>query len=142
MRSHSLTRRIHVREQRSNGEWRTRAVDHCTESLLNDATQPCDATTNDPVMLLIQILLVFMMHGVAPVAWKRDISKAYRRVLPSTKSFPVRLRCLQGIGNNVSIGAILLCIRCCKRSPWVAPYWRRRSIPGEDPLLCTLRKVC
>ena len=100
MRSHSLTRRIHVREQRSNVEWRTRAVDHCTESLLNDATQPCDATTNDPVMLLIQILLVFMMHGVAPVAWKRDTSKAYRRVLLQSNHFQFACAVFQALGKT------------------------------------------
>ena len=37
----TLTRRIPVRELRSKG-WRTRAVDHATESLLNPATAPAD----------------------------------------------------------------------------------------------------
>ena len=37
----TLTRRIPVREHRAKG-WRTRTVDHATESLINGATFPFD----------------------------------------------------------------------------------------------------
>ena len=37
----NLTRRIPVREERESG-WRTRVVDHETESMINEATRPCD----------------------------------------------------------------------------------------------------
>ena len=75
----SLTRRIPVREERSSG-WRTRVVDHATESGLRPATTPADKVYHDGVPVLVAILLLFMSLGVRMVMWKRDISKAFRRV--------------------------------------------------------------
>ena len=75
----SLTRRIPVREERSTG-WRTRIVDHETESGVNTATAPVDKIHHDSIDSLVSILQKFMMHGTTAEMWKRDISKAFRRV--------------------------------------------------------------
>ena len=53
--SRMLTRRIPVREERQSG-WRTRMVDHATESMLNEATRPCDCTQNDNLDTLVFML--------------------------------------------------------------------------------------
>ena len=53
----TLTRRIPVRELRSKG-WRTRTVDHSTESLINGATFPSDRVQHDTVDVLLCILLM------------------------------------------------------------------------------------
>ena len=74
----TLTRRIPVREHRAKG-WRTRTVDHATESLINGATFPCDRVHHDTIDVLICILLMFMTAGSEPRMWKRDVSKAFRR---------------------------------------------------------------
>ena len=73
-----LTRRIPVRELRAKG-WRTRTVDHATESLINDATKPTDRVRHDTVDVLITILLSFVAAARSPRMWKRDVSKAFRR---------------------------------------------------------------
>ena len=75
----SFTRRIPVREERTKG-WRTRIVDHGTESQLNDATEPVDKLVFDSVEVLIAMALMFMAADVLPKMWKRDISRAFRRV--------------------------------------------------------------
>ena len=75
----SLTRRIPAREERSTG-WRTRVVDHETESGVNTATMPVDKIHHDSVDSLVSILHKFMTHGLTADMWKRDISKAFRRV--------------------------------------------------------------
>ena len=75
----NLTRRIPVREERQSG-WRTRIVDHETESLVNEATEPCDKVQHDGLTLFVFILTWFMAKGVEPRMWKRDISSAFRRV--------------------------------------------------------------
>ena len=75
----SLTRRIPVREERQSG-WRTRVVDHATESLINEATRPCDRVKNDTLDTLVFMLTFLFAQGVNPAMWKRDISSAFRRV--------------------------------------------------------------
>ena len=74
----SLTRRIPVRELRAKG-WRTRTVDHATESLINDATKPTDRVRHDTVDVLITILLSFLAAARSPRMWKRFVSEAFRR---------------------------------------------------------------
>jgi hypothetical protein len=76
---HSLTRRIPVREERHSG-WRTRIVDHETESMVNEATRPVDRVCNDNLDILVFILIFFMMAQCEPRMWKRDVSSAFRRV--------------------------------------------------------------
>ena len=75
----SVSRRIPVRELRAKG-WRTRVVDHMTESMHNPATVPADKIRHDNVDALVRILVCFMRNGVCPEMWKRDISKAFRRL--------------------------------------------------------------
>ena len=75
----NITRRIPVREERASG-WRTRIVDHETESLINEATRPCDKVRHDGIDVLALIATLFMFHGIVPELWKRDISSAFRRV--------------------------------------------------------------
>ncbi len=77
--SKSFTRRIPVREERPKG-WTTRVVDHETESMMNPATQPVDKLQFDGLEMLVAILLVFLRADVMPRMWKRDISKAFRRI--------------------------------------------------------------
>ena len=67
----SLTRRIPVHELRARG-WRTRAVDHATEILLNPATFPADRVRHDIIDVLLGIVLSFMIADVEPRLWKRD----------------------------------------------------------------------
>ena len=81
----SLTRRLAVREERAKG-WRTRAVDHFTESWVNPATHPADKVTHDTVDVLVWILCQFLAMGALPQLWKRDIRKAFRK-LPIAPSF-------------------------------------------------------
>ena len=75
----SYCRRIPVREERSSG-WRTRAVDHESENLTNSATSPTEAIVNDTVDDLLAVLLMFLEAGIQPKMWKRDFSKAFRRL--------------------------------------------------------------
>ena len=83
----TLTRRIPVRELRSKG-WRTRVVDHESESGVNRATVPCDRIQHDTLDTLAAIVLRFFDLGCNVSMWKRDVSKAFRRV-------PVRSEHLQ-----------------------------------------------
>ena len=75
----SLTRRLPVREFRASG-WRTRIVDHETESSVNEATVARSKIQNDSLDVLVAILTRFMAGGVEPSQWKRDVSRAYRRI--------------------------------------------------------------
>ena len=75
----TVTRRIPVREERSEG-WRTRIVDHETESFINEATRPQDRVRHDGLGLLAFIVTALMLAGVLPELWKRDVSSAFRRV--------------------------------------------------------------
>ena len=67
----SLTRRIPVRELRSKG-WRTRVVDHETESGINGATTPADKIKHDTLDVLAEIVLLFFGTGHDVRMWKRD----------------------------------------------------------------------
>ena len=75
----NLTRRIPVREERESG-WRTRVVDHKTESMINTATRPFDKLQHDDIDVLAFIVTCFLILGILPKLWKRDISSAFRRV--------------------------------------------------------------
>ena len=75
----SYTRRLPVREKRGD-LWRTRPVDHCTESGQNLATCPQEATENDGLDSLCYLLLGNLKRGRLPLMWKRDFSKAYRKI--------------------------------------------------------------
>ena len=75
----SLTRRLPVREERQKG-MRTRSVDHFTESGINPATRPQDALTHETADHFISLLVTYMSVGVAPLMWKRDVAKAFRKV--------------------------------------------------------------
>ena len=74
-----LTRRLPVRELRSKG-WRTRVVDHATESEINDYTAVREATQHDGLDVLVWILFQFMLAGVRSAMFKGDISSAFRRL--------------------------------------------------------------
>ena len=74
-----LTRRLGVREERAKG-WRTRLVDHFTESGVNPATGARDRIQHDGTDLLVRLVLSTFRRGKVPVVWKRDISQAFRRV--------------------------------------------------------------
>ena len=74
----NFPRRNAVREERSKG-WRTRAVDHATESRLNASTYPADSVSHDTIDVLVAILLMFVGAGTRPQWRKRDISNAFRR---------------------------------------------------------------
>eukprot|EP00435_Cladocopium_sp_Y103_P044779 s1987_g12.t1 len=75
----SLTRRIPVREERAKG-WRTRVVDHETESGINLATEPVDKIRHDTLDVLSEIVMHFYRNDCDILLWKRDISQAFRRV--------------------------------------------------------------
>ena len=75
----SLSRRLPVREERGAG-WRTRDVDHKTESSVNLATQPRDKLAHDTIDVMIGMLRLYVMMGMAPLLWKRDIGMAFRRL--------------------------------------------------------------
>lgn len=77
--SHTLTRRIPVRELRSKG-WRTRVVDHESESGVNGATVPCDRIEHDTLDTLASLVFYFFHKDQDVRMWKRDVSKAFRRV--------------------------------------------------------------
>ena len=63
LRAKSLTRRIPVREERASG-WRTRVVDHETESGINSATAPLDKIQHHSLDSLVVLLQRFMSAGV------------------------------------------------------------------------------
>ena len=90
-----LTRRILVREERESG-WRTRGVDHETESMINPATRLCDKVQHDGIDLLAYILTFLMLFDVQPRLWKRDISSAFRRVPICAQHLEFYLSCLVG----------------------------------------------
>ena len=78
-RGANLTRRIPVREERQSG-WRTRIVDHETESFVNEATRPQDRIQHDGLDLLTFMLTFFLALAIQPLMWKRDVASAFRRV--------------------------------------------------------------
>ncbi|CAK0791838.1 unnamed protein product, partial [Prorocentrum cordatum] len=75
----TLSRRLPVREQRSRG-WKTRVVDNKTESGVNEACRAQQKVAHDGLDVLVLMLLQFARHAVAPRMWKRDISRAFRRL--------------------------------------------------------------
>ena len=80
----TLSRRLPVREEREAG-WRTRIVDHKTESEVNCATQPSDKLAHDTIDVLVSMLRMFLVAGLMPVLWKRDIGMAFRRLAIATQ---------------------------------------------------------
>ena len=68
-----------MREERSKA-WRTRVVDHMTEIFQNLAIFPMEKVNHDTVDSLVPILVLSLMAGITPLMWKRDISKAFRRI--------------------------------------------------------------
>jgi len=74
-----LTRRLTVREERAKG-WRTRVCDHCTESGLNLAVQAVDRPTHDTLDVAAAMLSYAASRGVHIQFWKRDVSRAFRRI--------------------------------------------------------------
>ena len=74
-----LSRRIRVREERSKG-WRTRIVDNMKETGLNPATAPVDSVKHNIIDSLVFMLIFFMQLGLMPEMWKRDVSRAFRRL--------------------------------------------------------------
>jgi hypothetical protein len=81
----NVTRRIPVREERSRG-WRTRVVDHETESMINVAAFTQSRVQHDGVGVMSMICILFMRAGFTPVMWKGDGSKAFRRLPVSASS--------------------------------------------------------
>ena len=75
----TLTRRIPVREWRAKG-WRTRVADHETESGINAVTVPVDKIKHDTLDVLVALVLRLFDAGHPVHMWKRDVSKAFRRV--------------------------------------------------------------
>lgn len=75
----SLTRRLAAREER-NGVPRTRSVDHFTESGINLSIQPADSPKHETLDHVVSLIILVMSLGISPQMWKRDISKAFRRV--------------------------------------------------------------
>ena len=61
----NLSRRLPVREERGSG-WRTRVVDHKTESSVNLATQPRDKLAHDTIDVMVGILRMFIVMGMVP----------------------------------------------------------------------------
>jgi hypothetical protein len=82
MLAYTLCRRIPVREERASG-WRTRAVDDETEAGINPATFQDHATLYDDISKL-DIMSRFCLEKGAPFTmWKRDVSKAFRKIMIS-----------------------------------------------------------
>ena len=79
MHSAILSRRLALREYRPKG-WRTRCVDHHTESLLKETVWSKRKLQQDNIDRLWWILWVFYTHGIRCVMSKGDISSAYRRL--------------------------------------------------------------
>ena len=75
----NVARRFPVRELRASG-WRTRVVDHETENAVNLATHMSDRTKGDTLDSLVQLLRLAHQRGLSVALWKRDISRAFRRV--------------------------------------------------------------
>ena len=75
----NFTRRIPVRELRSKG-WRTRVVDHASESGINMCTRPQDRVKRDTLDTLANVALEFYDQDCDIRLWKRDVSQAFRRV--------------------------------------------------------------
>ena len=55
-------------------------VDHETESMVNAAMVPCDKIQHDTLDDLSEIVLSFFQRNIQVWLWKRDISKAFRRI--------------------------------------------------------------
>ena len=76
----TLCRRIPIREERSKG-WRARPVDHETECGVNPATSSVDSVVYDGISTMVFSALFFTRAGVQPSMWKRDVHKAFRRLI-------------------------------------------------------------
>ena len=59
--------------------WRTRVVDHKTESGVNYAIDPVDKIKHDTIDNLVEGILFMLRAGVEVELWKRDVSQAFRR---------------------------------------------------------------
>ena len=68
-----------MREERSKG-WRTRVVDHCTESGLNVACRISDHPTHDTLDVLVAIVERCISLGIDVEMFKGDVSQAFRRL--------------------------------------------------------------
>ena len=55
-------------------------VDDCTESGVNLATQPSEKLRHDTIDCMVVMLRLFLAAGATPRMWKRDVSKAFRRL--------------------------------------------------------------
>ncbi len=71
-------RRIPVREMRAKG-WRTRVVEHVTESGCNPATGRQSAPKHDTLDQIAALIMALLAAGVFPEAWMADSSSASRR---------------------------------------------------------------
>ncbi|CAE8612287.1 unnamed protein product [Polarella glacialis] len=60
--------------------WLTRIVDLETESGANPATRPFDKISHDTLNALATMILLLFQLGVDSEQWKRNVSKAFRRV--------------------------------------------------------------
>ena len=77
----TLCRRVAVREYREHkGAWRTRTVDHFSESWVNQATTSTWTTVCEDLATLHKLLMTYMKNGKEPQMWKQDIASAYRKV--------------------------------------------------------------
>ena len=79
---YALTRRLPVAEWREHvASYRTRIVDHATESLRNAATGTAgQRLQSDTLELLFWLLSIFMLAAVEPFLYKADVASAYRKV--------------------------------------------------------------
>jgi len=76
----ALARRMGVREVKSTGEAEVRIVDHMTENSVNCITDPSDTVYHEGVDVQTQLLGFLLRAGKVPKQWKRDVSKAFRRI--------------------------------------------------------------
>ena len=66
----NLTRRLPVREQKGS-EWRTRVVDHKTESMINPTIWSKQVLMCDSLDAVVFMITYLVRKGVKPVIWKR-----------------------------------------------------------------------
>ena len=76
-----VSRRIPVREWKDSIEdWKTRPVDHGSESGLKQATSSKYKTKVQGLEFLITIVLQFLDSKTDPRMWKRDLKSAFRNI--------------------------------------------------------------
>ena len=76
-----VSRRIPVREWKDSIEdWRTRPVDHGSESGLKEATFSKQKTKVQGLEFLVTMVLQFLDNEKDPRMWKRDLKSAFRNV--------------------------------------------------------------